>query len=75
VRDGLGNGLTVKDVDDMLIYGVLGVILGGPARLRPLLQAAVLHAHPAEILQIWSGGMSFHGGFIGVMLGIAIFCW
>jgi phosphatidylglycerol:prolipoprotein diacylglycerol transferase len=75
VRDGLANGLTVKDVDDMLIYGVLGVILGGRLGYVLFYKPQYYLAHPAEILQIWSGGMSFHGGFIGVMLGIAIFCW
>jgi phosphatidylglycerol:prolipoprotein diacylglycerol transferase len=75
VRDGLGNGMSVKDVDDMLIYGVLGVILGGRLGYVLFYKPQYYLAHPAEILQIWSGGMSFHGGFIGVMLGIAIFCW
>ena len=75
VRHGLGNGLTEKDVDDMLIYGVFGVILGG--RLGYVLFYKPEHYldHPAEILQIWAGGMSFHGGFLGVLLGIALFCW
>ena len=75
VRRGLGNGLTEKDVDDMLIYGVLGVILGG--RLGYVLFYKPEHYldHPVEILQIWAGGMSFHGGFIGVLLGVALFCW
>jgi len=75
VRHGLGGGLTESDVDDMLMYGVLGVILGG--RLGYVLFYKPEHylAHPAEILQIWSGGMSFHGGFLGVLIGVAIFCW
>ena len=75
IRHGLARDLVEKDVDDMLIYGVLGVILGG--RLGYVLFYKPQHylEHPAEILQIWAGGMSFHGGFIGVMLGIALFCW
>ena len=75
VRDGLGNGLTVKDVDDMLIYGVLGVILGGRLGYVLFYKPQYYLANPGEILQIWSGGMSFHGGFLGVLLGIAAFCW
>jgi phosphatidylglycerol:prolipoprotein diacylglycerol transferase len=75
VRQGLAKDLTVKDVDDMLLYGVLGVILGGRLGYVLFYKPQYYLAHPAEILQIWSGGMSFHGGFIGVMLGIAIFCW
>jgi phosphatidylglycerol---prolipoprotein diacylglyceryl transferase len=74
VRRGLAPGLAEKDVDDLLIYGVLGVILGG--RLGYVLFYKLDHylAHPLEILQIWTGGMSFHGGFLGVLAGIAIFC-
>jgi phosphatidylglycerol---prolipoprotein diacylglyceryl transferase len=74
VRQGLAPGLAERDVDDLLIYGVFGTILGG--RLGYVLFYKLDHylAHPAEILQIWSGGMSFHGGFLGVLAGIAIFC-
>jgi phosphatidylglycerol:prolipoprotein diacylglycerol transferase len=75
VRQDLANGLAAKDVDDMLIYGVLGVILGGRLGYVLFYKPQYYLAHPAEIPQIWSGGMSFHGGFIGVMLGIALFCW
>ena len=74
VRRGLGLGLEVRDVDDMLIYGVLGVILGGRLGYVLFYKPGYYLQHPAEILQIWSGGMSFHGGFIGVLLGIAVFC-
>lgn len=75
VRKGLGGEITEKDVDDMLIYGVIGTILGG--RLGYILFYKLDHylAHPAEMLQIWTGGMSFHGGFLGVLAGIALFCW
>lgn len=74
VRQGLGHGLEAHDVDDMLLYGVLGVILGGRLGYVLFYKPAYYLAHPAEIPQIWAGGMSFHGGFIGVMLGIWIFC-
>jgi len=74
VRDGLGHGLEARDVDDMLIYGVLGVILGGRLGYVLFYKPAYYLEHPGEILQIWSGGMSFHGGFIGVMLAIGLFC-
>jgi phosphatidylglycerol:prolipoprotein diacylglycerol transferase len=75
VRQGLGHGLEVRDVDDMLLYGVLGVILGGRLGYVLFYKPGYYLQHPGEILQIWSGGMSFHGGFIGVMLGVALFCW
>jgi phosphatidylglycerol:prolipoprotein diacylglycerol transferase len=74
VRKGLGNGMTESYVDDLLLYAVLGVILGG--RLGYVLFYKFDHylAHPAEIVQIWAGGMSFHGGFLGVLVAAAIFC-
>jgi phosphatidylglycerol---prolipoprotein diacylglyceryl transferase len=75
VNAGLGHGLDVKDVDDMLIYGVLGVILGGRLGYVLFYKPGYYLDHPWEILQVWAGGMSFHGGFVGVMLAIALFCW
>jgi phosphatidylglycerol:prolipoprotein diacylglycerol transferase len=73
-RQGLGNGVTQEGVDDMLLYGVLGVILGG--RLGYVLFYKPEHylSHPLEIPQIWAGGMSFHGGLLGVLVAIGIFC-
>jgi phosphatidylglycerol---prolipoprotein diacylglyceryl transferase len=70
-----GATMSEHDVDDLLLYGVLGVILGG--RLGYVLFYKPEHylAHPAEIIQIWAGGMSFHGGFLGVLLAVAIFSW
>ena len=44
-----------------------------PARLRPLLPAGLLRRQPAEILAVWHGGMSFHGGFLGVVAGVVGF--
>src|SRR5205085_12429506 len=74
VRRGLGHGLEVKDVDDMLIYGVLGVILGGRLGYVLFCKPEFYFSHPLEILHIWTGGMSFHGGFVGVLAGIWLFC-
>ena len=75
IRHGLGNGLATQDVDDMLIYGVLGVILGGRLGYVLFYKPHYYLDHPAEIFQVWQGGMSFHGGFLGVLLGVAAFCW
>jgi len=56
-----------KNLDDLLFYGVVGVILGG--RLGEVLFYAPAHyfSHPSEILAIWKGGMSYHGGALGVV--------
>jgi phosphatidylglycerol:prolipoprotein diacylglycerol transferase len=65
-------GWTSEHLDDMLFYGVLGVVLGG--RLGEVLfyHPAYYFSNPLEILMVWKGGMSFHGGFIGVMLAMAL---
>ncbi|TWI64453.1 phosphatidylglycerol:prolipoprotein diacylglycerol transferase [Pseudoduganella lurida] len=62
-----------QDLDDMLFYGMLGVVVGG--RLGEVLfyRPGYFFANPIEILQVWHGGMSFHGGFIGVL--IAMWFW
>ncbi len=61
-----------EDLDDMLFYGVLGVILGG--RLGEVLfyHPAYYLSHPLEIFAVWKGGMSFHGGFLGVLVAMAL---
>jgi phosphatidylglycerol:prolipoprotein diacylglycerol transferase len=61
-----------EHLDDMLFYGVLGVIIGG--RLGEVLfyNPAYYFANPADIIAVWKGGMSFHGGFLGVMVAMAI---
>ena len=67
-------GMEVKDVDDLLIWGVMGVILGGRLGYVLFYKPAHYLAHPVEILQVWSGGMSFHGGFVGVLVAVWLFC-
>jgi phosphatidylglycerol:prolipoprotein diacylglycerol transferase len=58
----------------MLLYGVLGVILGGRLGYVLFYKPGHYLSHPLEILQVWTGGMSFHGGFLGVLLAIWLFC-
>ena len=60
-------------LDDFMAWAVLGVVLGG--RLGYVLFYKPLHylENPLEIVQIWEGGMSFHGGLIGVLAAIALF--
>lgn len=65
-------GWTTADLEDMLTYGVLGVIIGG--RLGEVLfyHPDYYLQHPQEILAVWNGGMSFHGGFLGVLAAMGI---
>lgn len=60
-------------LDDALFYGALGVILGGRLGYIVFYKAAHYLQHPAEIFAIWQGGMSFHGGFLGVLVAMFLF--
>lgn len=61
------------DVDDYLPFAVLGVILGGRIGYVLFYQPAYYFSHPAEILQLWHGGMSFHGGALGVIVSLIVY--
>ena len=67
------HGWTVPMLDDALFFGALGVILGGRLGYVLFYQSAYFMQHPADILAVWQGGMSFHGGFLGVVLAMAWF--
>jgi phosphatidylglycerol:prolipoprotein diacylglycerol transferase len=66
-------GLTRQDVDDLLFYGVLGVILGGRLGYVLFYKPAYYLASPLEIFMIWKGGMASHGGIIGVIIVMFLF--
>ena len=75
-RDYLWGGqapMTVTDYDDFVLWGTLGVILGGRIGYVLFYNPAHFAANPAEIFQPWKGGMSFHGGFVGVVLAVTLF--
>lgn len=63
-----------KDLEDLLIWMVLGVILGGRFGYVFFYAPQVLITDPIEVFRIWNGGMSFHGGFLGVIISAWIFC-
>ncbi|MBK9783762.1 MAG: prolipoprotein diacylglyceryl transferase [Betaproteobacteria bacterium] len=64
--------LTVEQLDDLLFYGMLGVILGGRLGQVLFYEPAYFLMHPLEIFAVWQGGMSFHGGFLGVLLAMLL---
>jgi phosphatidylglycerol---prolipoprotein diacylglyceryl transferase len=64
---------TRKDVEDILFLGVMGVILGGRIGYCLFYKPLYYLAHPLEILAVWQGGMSFHGGLLGVMAAMVWF--
>lgn len=62
-----------EQVDDLLTWMILGVILGGRLGYVLFYQPAYFAANPGQILAVWQGGMSFHGGLLGVAAGVVGF--
>jgi phosphatidylglycerol:prolipoprotein diacylglycerol transferase len=65
--------LTARDVDDLVVWITLGVILGGRLGYILFYRPEFYFSHPLEMLYVWHGGMSFHGGLIGVMAAMIWF--
>lgn len=65
--------LTAKQIEDMMVWAILGIMLGGRLGYVIFYKAGYYLAHPLEIFAIWQGGMSFHGGMIGVILAFWFF--
>lgn len=61
-----------QQVDDFLIWATLGVIIGGRLGFVLFYQPSFYLANPAEIIKVWKGGMSFHGGLLGVMVAMFV---
>lgn len=68
-----GSGWNSNEVADVLFYIAIGVILGGRLGYVLFYNPAYYLQNPLEILQLWSGGMSFHGGLLGVIAAMAWF--
>jgi phosphatidylglycerol:prolipoprotein diacylglycerol transferase len=64
---------TVLDFDDFVVWITLGIILGGRIGYVLFYNLAHFASHPSEIVQIWNGGMSFHGGVAGCMIAVILF--
>lgn len=60
-------------LDDLLVYATFGVVLGGRIGYVLFYNPAHYLENPAQILQVWQGGMAFHGGMLGTILGLVIF--
>ncbi|HEY2530986.1 MAG TPA: prolipoprotein diacylglyceryl transferase [Xanthobacteraceae bacterium] len=65
--------LTVIDFDDFIVWITLGIILGGRTGYILFYNLPHFASHPIEILQLWNGGMSFHGGVAGCCVAIVLF--
>jgi len=64
-----------KQFDDLVFVAVLGVILGGRLGYVLFYKPGYYMSHPLEIFAVWQGGMSFHGGLLGVMLDMGFAAW
>lgn len=74
-RRGAGGAIELdkKEIDDLLSYIILGVIIGGRLGYVLFYNLSFFIAHPLEIFAVWHGGMSFHGGLIGVIVATFLF--
>lgn len=66
-------GWSPREMDDVLFYGVLGVIIGGRLGYVFFYKPGYYLSNPLEIFYVWQGGMSFHGGFLGVLVAMLLF--
>jgi phosphatidylglycerol:prolipoprotein diacylglycerol transferase len=67
------NGVNSDDIDDFLTYATLGVILGGRLGYVIFYNLEYFAMNPLQILKVWQGGMSFHGGFLGVAIAMVLY--
>jgi phosphatidylglycerol:prolipoprotein diacylglycerol transferase len=65
--------MTVSDIDDFIVWVTLGIILGGRIGYVLFYNPDYFAEHPVEALQLWKGGMSFHGGFTGCVVAVVLF--
>lgn len=65
--------LTLRDLEDIIFYSVLGVIVGGRLGYALFYKPAEYLAHPLKIFYLWEGGMAFHGGLVGVIAVLLLY--
>lgn len=71
-REAPANG---EQLEALMTWIILGVVIGGRLGFVLFYQPGYYLQNPGEVLMVWQGGMSFHGGMLGVIAGIVIFCW
>jgi len=69
-----GGAVKRSDVDDFVVLATLGVVLGGRLGYVLFYQPGYYFEHPSQIVAMWKGGMSFHGGTLGVVVALTLFC-
>ncbi len=66
--------LSKQAIDDIMVWAIAGILLGGRLGYVLFYKPGYYLEFPAEIFKVWHGGMSFHGGFIGVLVAMYLFC-
>jgi phosphatidylglycerol---prolipoprotein diacylglyceryl transferase len=72
-RQNVLHGWKPGDLDDLLLYGILGVVLGGRLGYCLFYKPMYYLTNPLEIFAVWQGGMSFHGGMLGVIFAMWLY--
>ena len=67
--------VTAKQLEDFVTWAILGIIVGGRLGYVLFYQPGYYAQNLGEVIRVWDGGMSFHGGFIGVIVAIVVFAW
>ena len=67
--------VSLLQMDDFILWVTIGIILGGRTGYVLFYNLPFFIAHPAEIFELWKGGMSFHGGFMGCVIAVMAFAW
>lgn len=67
--------ISLEAFDDFILWVTIGIILGGRTGYVLFYNLDFFIRHPAEIFELWKGGMSFHGGFMGCVLAVVLFGW
>lgn len=65
----------MKDIDDMMFYGVLGIVFGGWFGYVLFYKVDFYFLYLFDVFKVWEGGMLFYGGFFGVMFVMMLFVW
>jgi phosphatidylglycerol:prolipoprotein diacylglycerol transferase len=66
--------ISLPQLDDFILWVTIGIIVGGRTGYVLFYNAAFFVQHPTEIFELWKGGMSFHGGFLGCVFAVILFC-
>jgi phosphatidylglycerol---prolipoprotein diacylglyceryl transferase len=67
--------VSLLQMDDFVLWVTIGIIVGGRTGYVLFYNPVFFVQHPAEILELWKGGMSFHGGFLGCVAAVMLFAW